>query len=88
VWLQGEAASNGPRLRMADGLVRSEILLGKSRVEVEAMLGPPTATDKFRSSGLVYWLGSERGFMSIDSEWMTLEFDKTGKVREARIVTD
>jgi hypothetical protein len=73
---------------MADGLLRSEVLLGKSRSEIEAMFGPPTSTDKFRDSGLVYWLGPERGFISIDSEWLTLNFDQAGKVRDARIVTD
>ena len=88
VWLQGETGSVSPRLRMADGLLRSEVLLGKSRAEIEAVLGPPTSTDKFRDSGLVYWLGPERGFISIDSEWLTLDFDHAGKVRDARIVTD
>ena len=88
IWLQGETASDSPRLRMADGLLRSEVLLGKSRAEIEAMLGPPTSTDKFRDSGLVYWLGQERGFISIDSEWLTLNFDQAGKARDARIVTD
>ena len=87
-WIQGETGSANPRLRMADGLLRSEILLGKSRREVEALLGPPTSTDKFRDSGLVYWLGTERGFINIDSEWLTLNFDKAGRVHDARIVRD
>jgi hypothetical protein len=88
VWLQGESTSDSPRFRMAGDLLRSEVLLGKSRAEIEIMLGPPTSTDKFRDSGLVYWLSPERGFISIDSEWLTLNFDQTGKVRDARIVTD
>jgi outer membrane protein assembly factor BamE (lipoprotein component of BamABCDE complex) len=73
---------------MADGLLRSEVLSGKSRSEVEALLGPPTVTDKFMGSGLVYWLGPERGFIRIDSEWLTLHVDRAGKVSEVRIVTD
>lgn len=88
VWLRVETTSDSPRLRMADGLLRSRVLLGKSRAEIEAMLGPPKSTDYFRDSGLVYWLGPERGFMSIDSEWLTLDFDPAGRVRDARIVTD
>lgn len=88
VWQQGEITSDGQRLRVADGLLRSEVLLGKSKAEIEAMLGPPTATDKFRDSGLAYWLGPERGFISIDGEWLTVDFDQTGRVREARIVSD
>ena len=88
VWLQSETNPESPRLRMADDLLRSEVLLGKSRAEIETMLGPPTSTDKFRDSELVYWLGPERGFISIDSEWLTLNFDQAGKARDARIVTD
>ena len=37
---------------------------------------------------MVYWLGPERGFMSIDSEWLTLNFDQAGKVRDVDIVRD
>ena len=88
VWLQGEATADSQRLRMADGLLNSRVLLGMSRSEIVAMLGPPTSTDKFRDSGMVYWLGPERGFMSIDSEWLTLNFDQAGKVRDVDIVRD
>ena len=88
IWLQGESGADYPRLRMADGLLRSEVLLGKSEAEIESMLGPPTTTDKFRDSGLVYWLGPIRGFIRIDSEWLTLNFDQAGKVHDAQIVTD
>ena len=87
-WLEGETNLDEPRLRMVDDLLESEALLGKSRVEIEALLGAPTSTDKFKDSGLVYWLGPERGFISIDSEWLTVDFDQTGNVRDARIVTD
>jgi hypothetical protein len=48
IWLQGENAKmspDAPRLSMADGLVSSRALLGKSRSEVEAMLGMPTQTN-------------------------------------------
>ncbi len=88
IWLQGESSRDSPRLRMADRLVKSKMLLGKSKGEVEAMLGPPTSTDKFSDAGLVYWLGPERGFISIDSEWLTLNFDQAGKVDDIQIVTD
>lgn len=91
IWLQGENAKmspDAPRLSMADGLVSSRALLGKSRSEVEAMLGTPTQTNKFRDYDSVYWLGAERGYMSIDSEWLVIRFDKTNKASEAKIVRD
>ena len=91
IWHQGEQGKfslDAPRLRMADGLIRSHILIGKTRSELEAMLGPATRTDKFRDYGLVYWLGAERGFMSIDSEWLVIRIDKSNKAFEASIVSD
>jgi len=88
VWLRSETITDSQRLRMADGLLKSKILLGKSKAEIEAMLGPPTTTEKFGDSDLVYWLGPERGFISIDSEWLALYFDQAGSVRDARIVRD
>lgn len=91
LWREGEKASFGAddtRARMADGLLESHILIGKSRSDVVAMLGPPTTTGYFREFDLVYWLGAERGFIRIDSEWLVLRLDKSGTVSEARIVRD
>ena len=91
VWAQGEQvpfSSDAPRLRMADGLVASGVLIGKTRMDVEAMLGPPTKTNKFKSYDLVYWLEGERGYISIDSEWLVVRFANVGTAREVRIVRD
>lgn len=94
VWLAGEKAdfsADAPRLRMADGLIGSKVLLGRNRAEIEALLGPDSDTVKFRSyerRELVYWLGAERGYMPIDSEWLVVRFDKRERVTEARIVRD
>ena len=77
-----------PRLRLADGLVRSRSLLGKSASEVEAMLGPTSRSGYFREFDFVYWLGPERSFVSIDSEWLVIKLAADGQVKEARIVTD
>ncbi len=73
---------------MADGLVDSRILLGKRRSELESLLGPPTKTDKFRNFDLVYWLGADRGFMGIDSEWLVIRLDSNDKTIRASIVSD
>ncbi len=73
---------------MADGLVENRVLLGKTKAEIEQLLGVPTATAKFADYGLVYWLGPERSFMSIDSEWLVVAFDAKGKASEAKIVRD
>jgi len=90
-WRAAETApfnSDAPRLRMADGLLQSGKLLGKTSSEIDALLGPATVTDYFREFDLVYWLGAERSFMGIDSEWLVIKFASDGRVGEARIVTD
>ena len=52
------------------------------------MLGEPPHTGYFKDWDLVYWLGRERGFISIDSEWLVVRLDPKGWVREYRIVRD
>ena len=92
IWIQGDKAgfsSEAPRLRMADGLVQSGVLLGKTQGAIDAFLGPQTPTENFRPEyDYVYWLGAERSFISIDSEWLVLKFGSDGLVSEARIVRD
>lgn len=92
LWIEsgsGPFSKEAPRLTMADGLVRSRVLIGMSLPEVEAMLGPQSEAQYFRREyDLVYWLGAERNFISIDSEWLVLKLSRQGMVTEARIVTD
>ena len=76
------------RHRMADWLVLTHRLLGVSSSEVVALLGQPPPADKYRGNGLVYVLGPERGFISIDYEWLVLTFGKATTVENAQVVTD
>jgi hypothetical protein len=76
------------RLEMADRIVARRMLDGKTRVEVLSMLGEPPKTGYFSDWNLVYWLGAERGFVSIDSEWLVVRFDADERVSEYRIVRD
>ena len=73
---------------MVDDLLDRHPMVGRSRAEVVALLGEPRPTDYFREYGLVYWLGPERGLMSIDSEWLVMRLDSLGRVTQARLVTD
>ena len=72
---------------MADGLLKSNALIGKRRQEIVALLGEPPATSYFSEWDMVYVLGPERGFISIDSEWLVLRLEH-GRVAEARLVRD
>ena len=92
MWLSGtrdDISVEAPRLRMADSLVEQGILVGLSRTQIDTMLGPQTSTQKFRPEyDYVYWLGPERSYISIDSEWLVLKLDSQGNVSEVRIVRD
>lgn len=76
------------RHRIADGFVLTGRLLGKSREELITLLGAPPRTDKFSDWEMVYPLGAERGFISIDMEWLVVRLNSSGKAVEARIVRD
>lgn len=76
------------RHRMADGLLESGHLIGKSRAEIVNLLGEPPPTSYFRDFDLVYMLGPERRFIGVDSEWLVMRIGSSGKVSEALLVTD
>jgi hypothetical protein len=76
------------RLRMADDLIRTQKLLGLTRHEVVTLLGEPPKTEYFKEFDLVYFLGPERGFMGVDSEWLVLKLGPDGRVNRATIARD
>jgi hypothetical protein len=76
------------RHRMADWLLKQRRLVGMTRAEIVSMLGEPTKTSFFREYDLVYVLGNERGWMSIDSEWLLMRLDRTGRVSVAELGRD
>jgi hypothetical protein len=88
VWQDEASIAKGARLAMADRLLANGLLIGMSRAEVVGQLGEPPPTAYFSDWDLVYWLGPERGYMGIDSEWLVLRLDSDGRVAEQRIVTD
>ena len=88
LWRQVQTADNHVRLRMVEWLVRSGQLDGLTRSQVVELLGPPDGGPYFGDWDFVYWLGPERGFMSIDSEWLVLRSGSDGRVAEYRVVGD
>ncbi|CAN1210274.1 hypothetical protein TUMEXPCC7403_08775 [Tumidithrix helvetica PCC 7403] len=78
-----------PRLAMADELVRTRRLDGLTRQQVLTLLGDPTSTNYFKGQyDIIYWLGRERSYISIDSEWLVIKFDTKGIVQKYAIVRD
>ena len=45
-------------------------------------------TNKWKEWDLVYWLGPERGPFGVDSEWLVIKFDSSGRVQDYQIVRD
>ena len=69
IWLAETTRSpHNRRQRMADGLLSEGKLIGLDSTQVEALLGPRPQTEYFRDYDYAYWLGTERGFIGIDSE--------------------
>lgn len=87
-WKQTEQAEGNPRLAMVDSLILSGQLDQKTQEEVLTLLGPPTDTSYFSDWDAVYWLGPERGFLRLDSEWLVLRFDAEGRVSDYQLVRD
>ena len=77
-----------PRLKMADELISSHRLYGKSKEEVIELLGKASDEGYFLSYDLVYWLGPERSWISIDSEWLVIKLDHAGRVNEYKLERD
>ncbi|WP_088351872.1 hypothetical protein [Bacillus cereus] len=77
------------RVHMVDDLLQKYKLIGKSNEEITQLLGVPTET-RSGEEGVItlYYLGTERGFIPIDSEQLVLQFDRDGKVMEYTVHKD
>ncbi len=89
-WTNQEAYEKEPhpRLKIADGLIYRKSLYNLNRDQVVKLLGIPRDHGYCKSYDLVYWLGPERGFFSIDSEWLAIKFGRNGLVEQYLIVRD
>jgi hypothetical protein len=85
-WKDPNGVKQGIRLGMADRLVAWNTLVGKTREEVLQRLGQPENGELVQE--LTYYLGPERGFISIDSEWLSLQFGPDGRVVRSYIWSD
>jgi len=89
-WTDRELIGQEPyvRLQMIDSLLAERPLQGRSRAQVVELLGEPDKTDYFADYDLVYWLGIERGFIGIDSEWLGIKLNEQDKVVDYKILSD
>ncbi len=87
-WQHDSEGYLGIRQAMADRLLASHSLEGKTRQEVIDMLGEPLNTGLPITWGLTYYLGPERSFISIDSECLVMRLGRDGRVKSAHIHRD
>jgi hypothetical protein len=81
--------SDTTRHRMADGLVQSKALIGKSRSEIAELLGPPEERVLWPGHwDTNYYLGPCRHIVGIDTEFLVLKFDGNGIVTTAGVTED
>jgi hypothetical protein len=81
--------SDTTRHRMADGLVQSKALIGKSRSEIAELLGPPEERVLWPEHwDTNYYLGPCRHIVGIDTEFLVLKFDGNGIVTTAGVTED
>ena len=77
------------RTRIVDDLLSDYELVGMTEEEIRALLGGHDNESGYflQEDRLGYWLGPERGWISIDSEWLVLDF-ADGVVADAFITRD
>ena len=84
-WLENP----GERTKIVDNLLENHALVGMTQEEILTLLGEDDAEYGYFSeeNQWVYYMGMERGLISIDSEWLLLNF-QDGVVTACDITTD
>jgi hypothetical protein len=77
----GHAPMGAPdRACLVDDLLAQGVLRGRSRTQVDSLLGPAPQTLRTPEVERTYYLGPERGPFGIDSQLLVLMFDSAGRV--------
>jgi len=82
-WMNDETE----RVYIVNDLLNKYKLNGMTMDEVTTLLGTPIESSKFQDDNKIeYNLGNERGFISIDTESLIIEFDDSKKVVNYSVV--
>ena len=85
------------RLRMVNDLLERQKLTGRTKESLVELLGQPDSIEELRNRyhgpdaqrwNMAYHLGPERGFMSIDDEWLVFQLDRSSTVARVGVITD
>jgi hypothetical protein len=85
-WLADTDERQGARYLMLDDLFAKHPLVGLSRNDLEALLGPIKRRNP--STGWSYYLGPEPSPFGVDDAWLLVEFDSSDRVVSTRVATD
>lgn len=86
-WLDADLETR-ERAHMVASLFEQHPLRGMDRAEVVSLLGPPTPTEKWGGTEMIYVLGPDGGLFAIDHEWLLIELDDHDRVSSYRVVSD
>lgn len=90
-WKKASGENAPARRSMAQNLIRDKHLSGMTKQDVVDLLGNPDITGRYNKTepdvDLNYSLGPETGYISIDTEWLTVKF-RDGKVSEVLLTRD
>ncbi|MDD2498466.1 MAG: hypothetical protein PHT78_03865 [Desulfitobacteriaceae bacterium] len=77
------------RVNLVDDLLAKYDLVGMTEEEILALLGEDSGDNAYYQddNNFVYYLGDERGLISIDSEWLIVKFFH-GIANEITVTTD
>ncbi|MCY3001162.1 MAG: hypothetical protein NTV21_05105 [Planctomycetota bacterium] len=78
------------RQRMVDDLLETKLVPGVTEAELLEWIGPADELREGSGAATAVWkynLGSERG-MGVDSEWLEVALDRSGRVLQAGLYRD
>ncbi|TRZ37929.1 hypothetical protein CEQ21_21130 [Niallia circulans] len=83
-WLEKDSE----RTFMIDHLLKEHPLEGKQKKDIVALLGQETEEASFKEKdNMVYLLGAERGFISMDAEWLIIHFNEDNIADKVEVVS-
>ncbi|NMW32892.1 hypothetical protein HKD42_12545 [Altererythrobacter sp. RZ02] len=87
-WRAAKDDGSQTRVEMIEHLTRSGTLDELAKQQVFDLLGECRDTAYFNEWDCVYRLGDQRGFFSLDSEWLVIDFSQDGIVQRYEVVSD